>query len=94
MLLDEDKKLLSEAFNITVVNEYGSAEFGLIALERDQHWVLNNLNLYVEVLDDAGKVLSNGEEGRIVITDLYNKAHPFIRYEIGDMGSITSINIY
>lgn len=92
MLLDEDKKLLSKVFNIPIVNEYGSAEFGLIALERDQHWVLNNLNLYVEVLDDAGKVLSNGEEGRIVITDLYNKAHPFIRYEIGDMGSISTIN--
>jgi phenylacetate-coenzyme A ligase PaaK-like adenylate-forming protein len=25
------------------------------------------------------------EKGRIVIT-LFNKAHPFIRYDIGDMG--------
>jgi phenylacetate-CoA ligase len=25
-------------------------------------------------------------EGRIVITSLFNKAHPFIRYDIGDIG--------
>jgi len=36
--------------------------------------------------------LSCGEEGRVVITDLYNKAHPFIRYDIGDIGSISSID--
>ena len=30
-----------------------------------------------------------GEEGRIVITSLYNKAHPFIRYDIGDIGILS-----
>jgi phenylacetate-CoA ligase len=25
-------------------------------------------------------------KGRIVITSLFNKAHPFIRYDIGDIG--------
>ena len=30
-----------------------------------------------------------GEEGKIVITSLHNKAHPFIRYEIGDYGSLS-----
>lgn len=92
MLSEEDKKVLEKAFNIPIINEYGSAEFGLIALEKDKHWILNNLNLYVEVLDENGLVLPNGEEGRIVITDLYNKAHPFIRYDIGDIGSIELID--
>ena len=90
MLSEEDKKLLEKAFNIPIINEYGSAEFGLIALEKNQQWILNNLNLYVEILDDNGGILPYGEEGRIVITDLYNKAHPFIRYEIGDIGSINA----
>jgi len=92
MLSEEDRKLLKKAFNIPVINEYGSAEFGLIALERNQHWVLNNLNLYVEVLDNEGRILPYGKEGRIVITDLFNRAHPFIRYEIGDIGSIHSLD--
>jgi phenylacetate-CoA ligase len=30
-------------------------------------------------------VLPYGKKGRIVIT-LFNKAHPFIRYDIGDIG--------
>jgi len=88
MLSEEDKQLLNKAFNVPIINEYGSAEFGLIALEKNQDWVLNNSNLYVEILDDNGNVVAHGEEGRVVITDLYNKAHPFIRYEIGDIGSI------
>jgi phenylacetate-coenzyme A ligase PaaK-like adenylate-forming protein len=29
---------------------------------------------------------SHGKKGRIVITSLFNKAHPFIRYDIGDIG--------
>ncbi|WP_347923202.1 phenylacetate--CoA ligase family protein [Pontimicrobium sp. SW4] len=92
MLSEEDKKLLEKAFNIPIINEYGSAEFGLIALEKDEQWVLNNLNLYVEILDNQGNILPYGEEGRIVITDLFNKAHPFIRYEIGDIGSINTVD--
>jgi len=27
--------------------------------------------------------------GRIVITSLYNKAHPFIRYDLGDLGTLS-----
>jgi phenylacetate-CoA ligase len=30
--------------------------------------------------------LPYGQEGRIVVTSLFNKAHPFIRYDIGDIG--------
>jgi len=33
--------------------------------------------------------LPYGEEGKIVITSLYNKAEAFIRYEIGDMGVLS-----
>jgi phenylacetate-CoA ligase len=40
--------------------------------------------LFVEILDDKGAVLPYGK-GRIVITS-FNKAHPFIRYDIGDIG--------
>jgi phenylacetate-CoA ligase len=38
-------------------------------------------NFFVEILDDKGAVLPYGK-GRIVITSLFNKAHPFIRYDI------------
>jgi phenylacetate-CoA ligase len=40
----------------------------------------------VEILDEDDQVLPYGQEGRIVVTSLYNKAHPMIRYEVGDIG--------
>jgi phenylacetate-CoA ligase len=42
--------------------------------------------LFIEILDENDVVLPYGQEGRIVITSLFNKAHPFIRYDIGDIG--------
>lgn len=32
--------------------------------------------------------MPNGQEGRLIVTSLYNKAHPLIRYEVGDIGII------
>jgi phenylacetate-CoA ligase len=45
---------------------------------------VNAETLFVEILDEKYRV-AHGQEGRIVIT-LFNKAHPFIRYDIGDIG--------
>jgi phenylacetate-CoA ligase len=87
MLFDADKKLLEERFRIPIINEYGSAELDIIALESpDGIWKINSETLYVEILDDHDQVLPYGQEGRIVVTSLYNKAHPMIRYEVGDLG--------
>jgi phenylacetate-CoA ligase len=61
----------------------------VIAFENKKgEWQLNQKTLFVEILDDSGSVLPYGEEGNVVITSLYNKAHPFIRYQIGDRGII------
>jgi phenylacetate-CoA ligase len=87
MLFEEDKKLLEERFRIPIINEYGSAELDIIALENPEGiWKVNAENLLVEILDKNDNVLPYGKEGRIVVTSLYNKAHPMIRYEVGDVG--------
>ena len=87
MLFEEDKLLMEKQFGVPVVNEYGASELDLIAFQNPNgEWQVNSETLFVEILDDENKVLPNGKEGRIVITSLYNKAHPFIRYDIGDIG--------
>lgn len=87
MLFEDDKKLLEHQFGIPIVNEYGSSETGLIAFQNpDKNWQVNAETLFVEILDENNQPVSNGKEGKVVITSLYNKAHPFIRYEIGDVG--------
>jgi phenylacetate-CoA ligase len=90
MLFEDDKTLMETFFGVPVVNEYGASELDLIAFQNiNDEWQVNNETLYVEVLDARNNVLPNGEEGRIVITSLYNKAHPFIRYDIGDIGTLS-----
>lgn len=90
MLFENDKILLETQLGIPVVNEYGAAELGLIAFQNKKNeWLVNTDDLYVEILDEKNNVLPHGEEGRIVITSLYNKAHPFIRYDIGDVGKLS-----
>jgi phenylacetate-CoA ligase len=87
MLFEEDKALLEKQLGVPVVNEYGASELDIIAFQnKEGEWIVNAENLFVEILDDQNNPLPFGEEGNIVITALYNKAHPFIRYKIGDMG--------
>jgi phenylacetate-CoA ligase len=41
-------------------------------------------NLIVEILDDNDQECTEGEVGRVVVTDLHNAISPMIRYQIGD----------
>jgi phenylacetate-CoA ligase len=87
MLFEEDQMLLERQFGIPVVNEYGASELDLIAFQNPLgEWQVNSETLFVEILDDNNQAVPNGTSGRIVITSLFNKAHPFIRYDIGDIG--------
>jgi len=91
MLFDEDKTLLEKQFGVPVVNEYGASELDLIAFQSrdvgaDNDWQINSESLFVEIINEENNVLPYGKEGRIVITALFNKAHPFIRYDLGDIG--------
>ncbi len=87
MLFEDDKLLMETYFGVPVINEYGASELDLIAFQNPKgEWQVNSETLYVEILDENNRVLPYGQEGRIVITSLYNKAHPFIRYDIGDVG--------
>jgi phenylacetate-CoA ligase len=87
MLFEDDKILLEQQFGIPIVNEYGASELDLIAFQNPQgEWQVNSETLFIEILDDNNQAVPNGTSGRIVITSLFNKAHPFIRYDIGDIG--------
>lgn len=83
------KAKMEEVFQCPVLNRYGNNENGIIALTRpgDDRMHVNFPEYYVELLDlDSDEPVALGKPGRIVITDLYNKAFPFIRYDTGDIG--------
>ncbi len=85
MLFDDDRKLMTKQFGVPIVNEYGASELDLIAFENPKgEWQIDSETLYVKILNDDNEVLPYGSEGRIVVTSLYNKEFPMIRYDIGD----------
>jgi phenylacetate-CoA ligase len=46
---------------------------------------LMNQNVYVELVDDQGNEVPEGEMGHVVVTSLNAYAMPLIRYRIGDL---------
>lgn len=90
LLNKTDKDLMTKQFGVPIVDEYGASELDLIAFHNpDGDWLVNSSTLFVEILDHHDQPLPFGHEGRVVITSLYNKAHPFIRYDIGDIAKLS-----
>jgi len=90
MLLDDDREFLENQLGVRIVNEYGAAELDVLAMEdASLIWRVNAETTLVEILDDNDNVLPHGSEGRIIVTSLYNKAHPMIRYDVGDSGVLS-----
>jgi phenylacetate-CoA ligase len=85
-LHDFQRELMHAVFGAPVFETYGSREFMLIGAECDHHsgLHLSQENLLVEILDDDGRPTPAGQEGNVVITDLFNYGMPFIRYVNGD----------
>lgn len=80
--------LLEKIFKCPVLNRYGSIENAIIAITKpnDRTFYIDTTQFYVEVLKlDEDVSVSEGELGRVVITDFNNKALPFIRYSNGDL---------
>ncbi len=92
-LLPQMRRTITEAFQSEVFDQYGSNEFGRIAGECETHvgYHLNMDSAYVEILDpNSDRTVEVGTPGRLVITGLLNYAMPLIRYEIGDVGAIST----
>lgn len=94
MLFDDTRELLSKAFNCPVYSRYSNQENGVIGQDDTENnvFIINEANYIVEILDmRSDHPVCEGELGRIVITDLFNYAMPMIRYDTGDIGSITTV---
>lgn len=90
-LTDKVKEKLRAFFgkNVNVYARYSNTENGILGQETGESGIykLNWASYYFEILKlDKDEPADEGELGRIVVTDLYNKAFPMIRYDTGDVG--------
>jgi phenylacetate-CoA ligase len=80
------RKTVEETFHCPVYDQYGAFECHSIAFEcMEKKMHINADVLIMEFLKD-GEPVAPGERGEIVITNLWDRAMPFIRYKIGDIG--------
>ncbi len=91
MLHPPVRKLLEEVFSSRLADYYNCEETGNVAWQcpkREDVMHVNRDTCVLEVVDDAGACVHPGVEGRVLLTSLYNWAMPFIRYELGDRGTL------
>ncbi len=84
----QQRHTIEEAFSCEVFTFYGCREGGYVGSECSHHsgYHINCSSIYMEFIKDD-RPAETGELGNIVFTDLVNFDMPFIRYEIGDVGS-------
>lgn len=88
------RNLCRNSFGVEPVESYGSVEMGVMAHETPAR---NGLRLcedttYFEFLDAENKPVPWGLPGRVIVTDLYSKTMPFIRYDQGDTAICQKLN--
>jgi len=81
------RETMRKAFGCHVCDTYGCSEMGFIACDCQKHEGLHLfMDLYHIEVCRNGKLVAPGELGKLYITDLENRAMPWIRYDIGDVG--------
>lgn len=88
-LLTNTKQELINIFNCPVVSRYSNQEMGMFAQQPasgEDYFLTNEASYHFEFLKlDSNEEANEDELARIVITDLFNKSVPLIRYETGDL---------
>jgi len=88
-LIEPIRFFLENFFQTKIIDFYGCVETGIIGYEIEKNvYKINNDLVFVEILDKNNDIVGEGERGKVVITNLLNKAFPLIRYEVGDFATV------
>lgn len=83
---ESDRALVEDAVGVPVAEEYGARDAGFIAHQCPagvRHVTMESL--IVELLDDDGRRVADGERGEVTVTHLDAFGMPFVRYRTGDL---------
>lgn len=92
-LRDEQREIISSAFQQRVYSFYGHSEHAAIAgeCEKSKFYHIEPFYGYTEIIgSEDQKVTEEGERGEIISTSFLNYAMPLIRYKTNDIAIISS----
>lgn len=92
-LSKEAKDGMEKYFKTPTLSRYSSMECGMMAqqiVNGGYEFHINWASFHIELLDiDEDKPAEPGKMGRVVVTDLFNKCMPLIRYDTGDLAFLS-----
>jgi len=94
ILYPDTRRKIEAALQCRISDFYNSEEIGNIAWEcpeNPRRLHINTDACVVEIVDEEGIPLPHGIEGRILVTNLYNRTMPFLRYELGDLAALSNV---
>lgn len=93
-LLSHQRELIEKMFQTRIVNTYGMSEIvaGACTIGEDDLVLWPEIGI-IEVLNfKSNQPVEYGESGRFILTSLFNKDMPLIRYDVGDSGAVEPCN--
>ena len=73
-----------DQLGVPIADNYGSTEAFLAWQCAGGNYHQNAEHVLIEIVDEAGREVSPGQMGRVLVTTLENYLMPLVRYEIGD----------
>lgn len=89
------RSMIESQFNTKVYDTYGTTEGFMIAGQKDiEHYYIISPHVWVELVDDNGHEVPDGEVGHVLVTSLDAFEMPLIRYRLGDLAMKLPPNEY
>lgn len=82
---------LRTRYGCPVLDLYAMTEVGILAVRTEQGHEILPHDVHVEILDDEGWPLPDGQRGEIAVTSARNPFMPLLRYRTGDRASLASV---
>lgn len=81
---------VEQMWNVVIRDIYGLQETGCIAwqCESGDYYHIDEERILIEIIDDGGNSVPDGEIGEVVVTNLVNYAMPLIKYKTSDYAAI------
>lgn len=85
-MFDHYRKKIAHELGCKVYETYGAAEGLMIGAQKDLDYLyIMTPCVYLEIVDDQGNEVPDGEIGHVVVTSLTAHTMPLIRYKLGDL---------
>jgi len=87
---ETDVEVLQRAFGVVPLDVYGSNEVSAVAWEcrTRSGYHVNADSVALDVVDEEGRPTKPGEPGDLIVTALWNRTAPIVRYRLADIASL------